>query len=476
MTMQLHAQPVFNRKMLAQRITITAQDCQAQLISFLAQKGRYITLAVDSWTNVTHYKVYNVMLLYAGSAYYYRSIENNEMVRDTSAYIKDKLRTVLQELRVKKVNVIALVTDNESAIKSAKYDLCIEFGMVTVPCAAHTIQLILKMMIKKAKIQDSIDCITTLIESFRSNNTLRSALMNDQTQSGCTTILEMIQPNKTRWYSLHNAFERVMKLKIHIDNVARNHADIDGIHFDEEKWKCVYDIHKMLNIIHTCTNRLQSDDATLNDMYMSVYNIMIESRKWQTSVNKIGIFESQVMSSQNWEDIVFDAIKVQWEKHQINGNAIMLAHGLSGGQHRDGYIDSIRSSYDSRIDLLCNMYRKSCVHDSDDTVQLSDEEVKIYIKQQYNNQTMNKPEWGNISDNEPAVNYYTARLGDDATSILAAAAIAVLSIVPSEASVERSFSAQKDVHRQVRNCLSGEHVESEMMIRMNSMKLFGYKK
>ena len=50
---------------------------------------------------------------------------------------------------------------------------------------------------------------------------------------------------------------------------------------------------------------------------------------------------------------------------------------------------------------------------------------------------------------------------------LATIAIAILSICPSEASVERSFSIQSDVHTLERNKLSEELVECEMNIKMN---------
>lgn len=50
---------------------------------------------------------------------------------------------------------------------------------------------------------------------------------------------------------------------------------------------------------------------------------------------------------------------------------------------------------------------------------------------------------------------------------LSKVAIALLSICPSEASVERSFSAQSDVHSLDRNRLSDEIIEAEMNIKIN---------
>lgn len=51
--------------------------------------------------------------------------------------------------------------------------------------------------------------------------------------------------------------------------------------------------------------------------------------------------------------------------------------------------------------------------------------------------------------------------------LLSIVAIAAISIAPSEAAVERSFSHQKLVHNPLRNSLSEESVQALMRIRFN---------
>jgi len=65
--------------------------------------------------------------------------------------------------------------------------------------------------------------------------------------------------------------------------------------------------------------------------------------------------------------------------------------------------------------------------------------------------------WGNI-------------VSEEAKPLILVAS-ALLRIVPTEASVERSFSAQDDVHSKDRNRLRQSVVEAEMMIKWNSRKL-----
>ena len=50
---------------------------------------------------------------------------------------------------------------------------------------------------------------------------------------------------------------------------------------------------------------------------------------------------------------------------------------------------------------------------------------------------------------------------------LSTIAIAILSICPSEASVERSFSIQSNVHSLERNRLSKDLIDAEMNIKIN---------
>ena len=56
---------------------------------------------------------------------------------------------------------------------------------------------------------------------------------------------------------------------------------------------------------------------------------------------------------------------------------------------------------------------------------------------------------------------------------LSEAALALLSINPTEAACERSFSHHKVVHRPSRNRLSNANIKAEMMIRMNQPVLDG---
>ena len=67
--------------------------------------------------------------------------------------------------------------------------------------------------------------------------------------------------------------------------------------------------------------------------------------------------------------------------------------------------------------------------------------------------------------------YYTRRLEHDETHLLATVAVTLLSIVPSEAAVERTFSALKMQWTPRRNQLQVETVEDLLQLQLNSSQL-----
>jgi len=67
--------------------------------------------------------------------------------------------------------------------------------------------------------------------------------------------------------------------------------------------------------------------------------------------------------------------------------------------------------------------------------------------------------------------FWTLLDDQPARSALARVAMALLQICPTEAAVERSFSAQADTHSADRNNLAAEQVEAEMTLKWNLPRL-----
>lgn len=79
--------------------TLAQSDAIKQvIIDRLQGAHKYVTSAVDGWTNVRSDKVNNVVLLAGGTAYYWMSIVNADDI-DSGIWIFNKLDPVIQELQ-----------------------------------------------------------------------------------------------------------------------------------------------------------------------------------------------------------------------------------------------------------------------------------------------------------------------------------------------------------------------------------------
>ena len=110
-----------------------------------------MTIAIDGWTNVRHTKVTNILLLTqlsGGVAYYWCSITNT-YAANTAVWLESVLTPVLQQLVTLGVRFAALVADNEAVNDALWKHLLEPFPfLIRIPCAAHTIQLVVRQVME----------------------------------------------------------------------------------------------------------------------------------------------------------------------------------------------------------------------------------------------------------------------------------------------------------------------------------------
>lgn len=78
-----------------------------------------------------------------------------------------------------------------------------------------------------------------------------------------------------------------------------------------------------------------------------------------------------------------------------------------------------------------------------------------------------------VTCRQGVLNYWLNRLDEETTADLARAALAILAVNPSEASVERTFSSQKFIHTKLRNRMSDDLIYHQMMIKCNYSTMRG---
>lgn len=161
-------------KQLRSHIQEYATTLRTDLLDRL--RNRIATICVDGWTNVRHDKVNNIVILCDGTAYYWSSVTNT-LEQNTAEWIADHIRPKIQELLDGDVEVVAFVADNE-AVNTATYNILKQDYpfMIHIPCAAHTIQLCVKYILKSGTLNEVIQAVGTMIAAFDRSKELRQKL------------------------------------------------------------------------------------------------------------------------------------------------------------------------------------------------------------------------------------------------------------------------------------------------------------
>jgi hypothetical protein len=138
------------RKALSRRKIAAAVDTEGKKMDeFVLRNLRHadVTLAADGWTNVKSEKVVNLICLTGSRALYWDSIYVDGSAN--SLNISKKIIISIEELEKEGILIVALVTDNEATMLAAADLVKQKFPYIIVlPCAAHSVQLIVKDIFK----------------------------------------------------------------------------------------------------------------------------------------------------------------------------------------------------------------------------------------------------------------------------------------------------------------------------------------
>lgn len=424
-------------------------------LNMLDRNGQPITLAIDGWTNVRSNKVTNILLICSGIAYYFCSIENKSKA-NTADYLVETINEKISFLLKKGLRITSITSDNENVMKLTKQRLNKLYPiLIIIPCSAHIIQLCLKSMCNINEISKLINETADIIKSVRNNKDkyirLYELQKNDSAESSQTEILKLIYPSEIRWTSLILCIQRLLTLKKYIIQITEN--------ISENYWENLNDLYILLEPFKKAIYNIQSD-------YASLYSVWINFNDILTFYKSNGV-------PKNFKDNMNDIIEIitnKWNKH-INKELIESVRLFNLEQN---------FKYNKKtLDFIVTwgkIYLKTYkfIENND-----NDENLTETIKFQLNEFILRHGEFAMINnENEKMKKIYNNNNKKydikllwnlylpshfELTNII----ISILSICPSEASVERSFSIQSDVHSLERNKLSDELIEAEMNIKMN---------
>lgn len=168
-----------------------AEDLQETVLTKLAVRAEFITVAYDGYTNVNHHKVYNILLLTDGQAYYFNSI-NMRHSSDTDESIQLFLSQNIEVLKRRGLNIVGIVCDNAANVTAAGKVVAEKYGLVHVGCAAHQLQLITNTFLNYKLVNDELHVFTGIVNEFQGNKRLRHLLDK-------RTKYRILKENTTRW-------------------------------------------------------------------------------------------------------------------------------------------------------------------------------------------------------------------------------------------------------------------------------------
>ena len=448
--------PLPDRRQLRAAVISEAQNLRGRVVRQLRIfcRSSPITVAIDGWTNVNTAKVTNVVLICGGEAYYWCSIVNGSH-HNTAVWLRDPLVEVLNDIKAQGLAFTGLVADNERVNTTLWELLLAPFPfLLRTACAAHLVQLCVLKALELPVIDPILTTMEGVIRQFR-YKVNRLKLKQVQLAAG-GSFLSLIRPCDTRWSSQMYAAERLVRLRTFVDLVVPQTS---------QYWCELEQVINFLKPFQLATDVMQRDTSCLYDVYTQFKHLLLHAQ----SIPPTSIFYSV-------KDDVTNIIINMWEKH-VNIKAIISCAILSFDAELDPALEpmtseaeewlwdfaakyslawnlSLSSNYDDLRRMAKSQWGEFTVRAAESTFRRLDKDI---ADERMLANSQERP------FNPRLVWYLHIRHAP----VLAHAAVALLSVAGSEASVERTFSAQGDVHSDRRNRLADVTVESEMFIKFN---------
>ncbi|CAN6353633.1 unnamed protein product [Urochloa humidicola] len=167
-------------------------DLKAHMEEYKENWGQYgVTVMCDSWTGPTKMCIINFMIFCNGRMFFHKTINATGHVQNAE-FIYDCIRKVVID-EVGKEFVVQIVTDNGSNYKKACKQLTDEYKHITwQPCAAHTINLMLKDITEYVEVHEVVVSAKRICNYLYNHNRLH-AMMREKIGG------ELIRWNATRF-------------------------------------------------------------------------------------------------------------------------------------------------------------------------------------------------------------------------------------------------------------------------------------
>lgn len=448
----------------------------------IADSPRYpVTIAFDAWTNICRMHVTNFMLLCKGHAYFFKSYIHSDGLADAPVFAK-QLSSVIDELQSYGIVVAAVNADNASPNKCAFKTLQPKYpSILFLPCAAHVLQLCIKRAFaineRAFKVRASIKQLVTHILRGKDARTAFFDIQAREVQSGVRIcIIQLVRPNLTRWSSDYEACKRLVLL----ESVITYLLTLYPLALPADFWDDIKTLASFLAPFCEGTKIVQADQAGLLDMYIQFAQLL--SHSTSSAATSLSPFVVGIAASMR------DSINMYWTKHVPQEPVQASIHLSLSVVNRQGSLFSSRAILNWRAWLRtwATSFLTSNIRRLVEISLCTTDEVVANFVTQLNEFEERRNEFEDVqisiavSENTISRGYSSYVLYDAISYWLTMlpvkpeisyVALALLGVNCSEASVERSFSIQANIHSLKRNRLSDLNVENEIFTKINEKAL-----
>lgn len=240
----------------------------------------HLALVTDNWTSSTNDSYMAITSSYIDKSWNLKTpvLQTRHLTeRHYANYLQDEMTTVMQNWEVEK-NLVAIVHDNASNVK--KIAQSVKQGCIDVACAAHTLQICINNAMglnKNHPISRTVGAASRLVGHF-SHSTMatnellkRQSIMRDaeNRENESNTNYKLIQYVRTRWNSIFEMFERLLKLRWPVtavlsDRQVTKFSDAKTLDLTSEQWLLIE------NILPTLKNLKVANTVLCGEKYVSI--------------------------------------------------------------------------------------------------------------------------------------------------------------------------------------------------------------
>lgn len=442
------------------------------VLNRLVHSSAPVTVATDSVTNINGDKIYSVLLLADGEAWYHSSWSIGKRPDSGIELAHTRISPLIQELRLSGMTVIAFVTDSAPGMIESRREVANVTGVLDIGCAAHLVHNSACHLIDDILLKPVLEPFHQVMVSY-----LEKRFRNSLDNAGSTKLR---RPNTTRWSSMLHCFQSLLNNQAEITAALAENRKPE---ISADHWLALGDLCRLLRVWEEHNLKVQADNATLLDYFTAISKIHDKLTKLG-AVNRSAALTNQfnsVLMRQHVQLFRKAAayLKGRYDRMEPTSKVLGAVAYICGNR-----TDMLNSNSEAATHFLQhlaprifgNTFTPPRTYTLDLARILGNTLVKQYAELELFNGRWRRNDTDEATSSQlhllpNPVLYFTRRSRVTECLPLASLMLCLLKVAPSEASVERSFSALKAQWSAARNHLAPETVNDLLQLQLNHTKV-----